>query len=107
MGSSRAHRARPALPSVTREDEQDCIIKSRSTQARASTTPTGCRFTKPTAFAPAFSVAAAVFFAAPAAPVLTASRARFWYCFFKRCLRHIRETGLPDISGCSWAAMRK
>ena len=67
----------PEFPSITREEEQDCIIKSSSTQARASSTPTGCRFTKLAIFAPAFSVAAAVFLAALAAPVFAASRARF------------------------------
>ena len=44
------------------------MIKSRSTQARARSTPTGCRLMKPTAWAPALSVAAAVCFAAFAAP---------------------------------------
>ena len=67
----------PELPSITREEEQDCITKSRSRQARASRHPTGCRLTKPTAFAPAFSVAAAVFLAVLAAPVFAASRAFF------------------------------
>ena len=62
----------PALPMDTSEDEQDWSRTITRTQASASRHPTGWRFTNPAARAVSFSVAAAVFFAAPAAPVLTA-----------------------------------
>ena len=72
-------------PNGASEDTQDWNSTTMSRQARASSTPTGCRLTKPAVLAAAFSVTVAVFLPATAL-YLAASLVRLRYCCFSRRL---------------------
>ena len=92
------------LPRGARAEVQDWNRNTMSRQARANSTPTGCRLIKPTVRAASFSVVTAVFLAA-AAPYLAASFARLRYCCFNLRLYRKRFQAFIASSGCSWAAL--
>ena len=88
---SRAHRARPGVAKRHQGGRTGLHHKEQEHTGQGQHHPHGMPLHKAHRFCPGLFRGGGCLFAAPAAPVLTASRARFWYCFFKRCLRHIRE----------------